>query len=426
MRSFPRALLPGAHRQRLAAASVTGALALGALVTPASPFNLVADDLKDRQSQVQEKIQGAAEELEHSSAAARKALAAAEAARAELDRAQGRLSQVRTRLDHARERDERMADKLAAAEARLETARVRLEEGQLALDQQRAVVRDTVAESYMEGSPELATLTSLLRTRSTEDLTRQQAATGAILGRETSMYDDLEAAELLLQIREDEVQAAKQQVADDRAAAAEHLVKIQRLTAQAVTVRDEVRDLAVQRADARRTAFAAKMKDRKALAALKRQEARIKKRIAAAAARARGSSVSAQPSGFLLRPVPGVVTSPYGYRTHPIYGYRGMHDGTDFGVSCRQPMLASGTGTVIAKYYSRVYGNRLYLSLGRVNGKSLTVVYNHAYGYRYDVGQRVQRGAVIGTVGSTGWSTGCHLHFSVLVAGRAVDPMNWL
>ena len=426
MRSFPRALLSGAPRRRLAAASATGALALGSLLAPASPFQLAADDLKDKQQHVEQKIRGAAEELEHSSAAARKALAAAEAARAELDRAQGRLSRVRVRLDAARRLDERMAEKLAAAEERLEVARRELEEGQEALAEQRDVVRERVRDSYMQGSLELATLTSLLRTRSTEDLTRQQAATGAILGREASMYDDLEAAELLLQIREEQVEDAQREVADEREAAAEHLEKITTLTAKAVAVRDQVRGLAVKRADARRAAFAAKMKDRKALAALKRQEARIKKRIAAAAARARGSSINAAPSGFLLRPVPGPVTSSFGYREHPIYHYWGMHDGTDFGVSCRQPMRAAGTGTVIAKYYSQVYGNRLYLSLGRVNGKSLTVVYNHAYGYRYDVGQRVPRGAVVGTVGSTGWSTGCHLHFSVLVAGRAVDPMNWL
>ena len=187
-----------------------------------------------------------------------------------------------------------------------------------------------------------------------------------------------------------------------------------------------MRSLAATRADARRAAFAAKLKDRKALNRLKKQEARIKQRILAAARASRGSSISAQPSGFLQRPVAGPVTSSFGYRTHPIYKYWGMHDGTDFGVACREPLKASGTGTVIAKYYSEVYGNRLYLSLGRVNGKSLTVVYNHAYGYRYDVGDRVARGAVVGTVGSTGWSTGCHLHFTVLVAGKAVDPMNWL
>ena len=417
---------PSASRQRLAAAAAAGALALGAMSIPSAQFSLAADDLKDQQKKVQKKLDGAAADLEHSSAAARKALAKAESARADLDRAKGRLSRVRVRLDHARTRDERMAEKLARAEDRLEQARVDLAEGQAALAAQHQVVRDRVADSYMQGSPELATITSLLRTRSTEDLTRQQTATGAIMSRETGMYDDLEAAELLLQTRETEVQTAKQEVASDRRKAAQHLEKIRRLTAQAVAVRDEVRELATTRAEVRRKAFAVKMKDQKALNRLKRQEARIKQRILAAARASRGSSVSAQPSGFLQRPVAGPVTSSFGYRTHPIYKYWGMHDGTDFGVACREPLRASGTGTVIAKYYSEVYGNRLYLSLGRVNGKSLTVVYNHAYGYRYDVGDRVARGAVVGTVGSTGWSTGCHLHFTVLVAGKAVDPMNWL
>ena len=397
---------PSASRQRLAAAAAAGALALGAMSVPTSPFSLAADDLKDQQKKVQKKIHGAAEDLEYSSAAARKALAKAEAARADLDRAKGRLSRVRVRLESARTRDERMAEKLQQAEERLEQARIDLEAGQEALAEQRRVVRDRVAESYMQGSPELATITSLLRTRSTEDLTRQQTATGAIMSRETGMYDDLEAAELVLQTRETEVQTAKQEVAVDRRKAAQHLEKIRRLTAQAVSRRDDVRDLAATRADARRAAFAAKLKDRKALNRLKKQEARIKQRILAAARASRGSSISAQPSGFLQRPVAGPVTSSFGYRTHPIYKYWGMHDGTDFGVACREPLKASGTGTVIAKYYSEVYGNRLYLSLGRVNGKSLTVVYNHAYGYRYDVGDRVARGAVVGTVGSTGWSTG--------------------
>ncbi len=400
---------PSASRQRLAAAAAAGALALGAMSVPSAQFSLAADDLKDQQKKVQKKLDGAAADLEHSSEAARKALAKAESARADLDRAKGRLSRVRVRLDHARTRDARMAEKLAKAEDRLEQARVDLAEGQAALAAQHQVVRDRVADSYMQGSPELATITSFLNSRSTEDLTRQQAATGAIMSRETGMYDDLEAAELLLQTRETEVQTAKQEVASDRRKAAQHLEKIRRLTAQAVAVRDEVRELATTRAEVRRKAFAVKMKDQKALNRLKRQEARIKQRILAAARASRGSSVSAQPSGFLQRPVAGPVTSSFGYRTHPIYKYWGMHDGTDFGVACREPLRASGTGTVIAKYYSEVYGNRLYLSLGRVNGKSLTVVYNHAYGYRYDVGDRVARGAVVGTVGSTGWSTGCHL-----------------
>jgi murein DD-endopeptidase MepM/ murein hydrolase activator NlpD len=89
-------------------------------------------------------------------------------------------------------------------------------------------------------------------------------------------------------------------------------------------------------------------------------------------------------------------------------------------------MRAIAGGTVISRYWSSVYGNRLYLSLGQINGKNITAVYNHATGYRVNVGDRVAQGEVVGYVGSTGWSTGCHLHFTILVNGTAVDPMNWL
>ena len=131
-------------------------------------------------------------------------------------------------------------------------------------------------------------------------------------------------------------------------------------------------------------------------------------------------------NGFLLPPVTGPVTSPFGYRIHPIYHYWGLHDGTDFGVSCGEGMRAAADGTVISRYWSDVYGNRLYINVGRVNGHNLTVVYNHATSYRVNVGEHVTRGEIVGYVGSTGWSTGCHLHFTVLQDGTAVDPMTYL
>lgn len=418
MRSFP-----SASRHRLASAATAGALVLGALAIPLAHAD---DDLKDQQKKVQKQIEGAADDLEQSSKATRKAFAAAAKARADLDSAKAELGTVRSKLDEAKLEDARMEQRLAAAQLRLESARDELVAGQEALDEQRDVVKDRIADTYMQGSPDMLVLGSLLNSSSTSDLTRQQAASSAIVGRETSMYDDLDAAEVLLQVREDEVETAKDRVADERAAAAAQLSKVKSLTAQAVQVRDEVRGLVSKRLSARKKATAAKQADQAALSALRRQESRIKARIAAAARRARGTSVSARPTGYLLPPVGGVVTSPFGYRTHPIYGYRSMHDGTDFGVACGQPMVASGTGTVIAKYYSEVYGNRLFLNLGQVNGRSLTVVYNHARSYRYGVGARVSRGTTIGYVGDTGWSTGCHLHYSVLVGGNPVDPMNWL
>ena len=81
---------------------------------------------------------------------------------------------------------------------------------------------------------------------------------------------------------------------------------------------------------------------------------------------------------------------------------------------------------MINTYWDEVYGNRLYLSIGRVNGANITLVYNHMSGYAAGEGETVARGEVVGYVGSTGWSTGCHLHFTVLRNGEPVDPMNYM
>ncbi len=143
-------------------------------------------------------------------------------------------------------------------------------------------------------------------------------------------------------------------------------------------------------------------------------------------ARRQSGGFTGSTGGFLQRPVPGYVTSSYGYRRHPIFGYWGLHDGTDFSAPCGTPNRAVASGTVIARFWSDVYGNRLYLDIGRVNGKNMTVVYNHLSSYRVSSGARVQRGEVIGYSGSTGWSTACHLHFTVMLDGVPVDPMNYM
>ena len=137
-------------------------------------------------------------------------------------------------------------------------------------------------------------------------------------------------------------------------------------------------------------------------------------------------ATAGQTDGLLSRPVPGYVTSSFGYREHPIYGYWGLHNGTDFSAPCGTPMRAASGGRVIARYYDAVYGNRLFLGLGMVNGSYVTAVYNHASSYRYGVGATIPRGAVLGYSGTTGWSTACHLHYTILVNGKPVDPMRFM
>ena len=125
----------------------------------------------------------------------------------------------------------------------------------------------------------------------------------------------------------------------------------------------------------------------------------------------------------LVRPASGVVTSPYGMRRHPVTGVWKLHDGTDFGAGCGSPILAAAAGTVASITWTSTYGNRLVIDHGTSASGHLLTGYNHARAYAVAVGARVHAGQVIGTVGSTGLTTGCHLHFQVFVDGRPVDPM---
>ena len=129
--------------------------------------------------------------------------------------------------------------------------------------------------------------------------------------------------------------------------------------------------------------------------------------------------------GF-LNPVTGPVTSGFGMRLHPLLKIWKLHDGTDFGAACGTAIWAPYAGVVTRTAFNAAYGNRLFVSHGSVDGVRVETAFNHATRYLVRPGQRVSRGQVIGEVGSTGLSTGCHLHLMVWLNGRLSNPMSWL
>jgi murein DD-endopeptidase MepM/ murein hydrolase activator NlpD len=129
--------------------------------------------------------------------------------------------------------------------------------------------------------------------------------------------------------------------------------------------------------------------------------------------------------GF-LPPVAGAVTSVYGMRLHPLLKTWKLHDGTDFAAACGTAIRAPYAGVVTRAFFNPAYGKRLFVSHGHVDGVRVETAFNHAARYLVRPGQRVSRGQVIGEVGSTGLSTGCHLHLMVWLNGRLSNPMRWL
>ncbi|MCR6030692.1 peptidoglycan DD-metalloendopeptidase family protein [Gordonia jinghuaiqii] len=127
------------------------------------------------------------------------------------------------------------------------------------------------------------------------------------------------------------------------------------------------------------------------------------------------------------------VTSPYGPRNNPVTGEPSFHDGVDYGGPCSTPFRAASAGVVVKAGPDPVYGHQIIVDHGQASGSedrssSIETRYGHMYarGLSVRVGDRVRTGQVIGSVGSDGWSTGCHLHFTVEVGGRTVDPLTFL
>ena len=121
---------------------------------------------------------------------------------------------------------------------------------------------------------------------------------------------------------------------------------------------------------------------------------------------------------MLQRPVPGRVTSAFGKRRHPILGYTRMHKGMDFRAGHGTPILAAADGRVTRAGRAGGYGKQVRIK----HEGGLTTSYSHMSRIAADVGDRVRKGEVIGYVGSTGLSTGPHLHYELYRNGTPINP----
>ncbi|MEO7746425.1 MAG: M23 family metallopeptidase [Actinomycetota bacterium] len=218
------------------------------------------------------------------------------------------------------------------------------------------------------------------------------------------------------------------------------------------------KQLGAQLAEIARQARIKAARDRaaRAAAAARAREAVRRKRAAAARERARaaraarsanrssgsassgssdGPSGSSSPSpspggftssGYLTEPVDNAyVTSEFGMRFHPILHYWRLHAGIDFGVACGTPVHAAAEGQVVSAGWGGGYGNRIVVDHGLVGDVGLATTYNHLTSIVVPSGS-VRRGQLIGYSGTTGSSTGCHLHFETYDNGLPVNPRKWL
>jgi len=409
----------------MAAATVV-ALGAGVLSSPLAHADV--KHLRHQQAEAQHSVRHAKADLDESSSLARRAYAAMTRSRAELASARHDLQAARAHVQEARDRLLQVQRELREAVAQLNKAEADQARGQKAVDNQRNKLINTVTSFYEEGDPQLVGFLSLLKSATPADLTAKQANNNLVLDSQDQILDSLKASEVMLQVQTDQLTKARNQVAEKKQEAHDNLMLKRTYKQQAASARDRVLKTVQARKHALAMARRARAHDRAVLAHQNARADRIHRQLMAQIAREQrhGGGYRGTTSGLLMPPVNGPITSPYGYRINPVMHYYGLHDGDDFGAACGTPIWAAGNGTVMSEYYSSVWGNRLYINLGLVNGKNVTVIYNHLSAYRSHVGERVSRGQVVGLIGTTGWSTGCHTHMTVMVNGVAVNPAPWL
>ncbi|MFJ6070673.1 M23 family metallopeptidase [Streptomyces sp. NPDC093065] len=143
--------------------------------------------------------------------------------------------------------------------------------------------------------------------------------------------------------------------------------------------------------------------------------------------REESGSAGGAAGALLTAPVsPLTVTSPFGSREHPLTGVTKLHTGVDFAAPQGAQVVAARRGRVVFAALTSAYGNRVVIDHGTIQGKRVETTYSHLSSLGTAVGQTVEAGAPIGRVGSTGLSTGPHLHFEVVLDGYYTDPRPWV
>jgi murein DD-endopeptidase MepM/ murein hydrolase activator NlpD len=387
----------------------TAALALAAAATigvSARAVTRASAQQSDKQQQLQQQVNesGAAED------AARAKVVDAQASRAKADDA---LADVTTRLAAANER-------LTAAQATVDrlgleavVLQVKVDATQKKLTAARDDVRRSAVLLYRHGGG--ADMLGLLGASEGSGalvegkhyLQRVSDKRQDDARRVTKLKDQLDAQRAAVDQQKQEADAARAAAADEKA---------------------QLDELAAQQARARDAAESALQVENAALGAAIAQHDEAEAELAAESQRIAELAQSAGDGpalgdGTFIRPVPGPITSGFGYRTDPVTGATAYHAGLDIGAPCGTPIKAAGTGNVIsAGFNSGGYGNMTLIN----HGNGLSTLYGHQSSIIVSSGQSVTQGQVIGYVGSTGKSTGCHLHFEVRVGGNPVDPNAYL
>ena len=370
-----------------------------------------ADDLDDQVQDLQGQIDSSRLEQENWQQVIEDVSAKLKQIQADLDAANARLQSIQTKQAEINAQIAQTQNEIVKMEAYLKT--------------RQDVLNRRVRAIYMHG--QLNYLEVILGANSFSDFANRVELLKRVI---RSDYN------LILEIQKQKaaIEAKKAQLEEDKR-------QLDALAAEAEKTRQEI---AKKKAEQQKVLDAAK--SNKAAAAQMEQDLNaqlasvrnlIQQRLAAAEAARQAAQQQAasddeggggsddnyvQGTGAMGWPCSGPITSPFGYRTHPIFGTTIFHAGIDIGVDYGTPIHAADNGVVVYSGWISGYGNAVIID----HGGGISTLYGHNQSLAVSEGQSVSKGSVIAYAGSTGNSTGPHCHFEVDVNGSPVNPMGYL
>ena len=416
------------QRRRWAALVAVGAAAAVLVATPA------LGDPAGEKKQVDSKLAQAQAALEGSTARAQSAANRFFDANRQLPGARATLADSRGEVAAAQVMSAAAAKKAAVARAELAKAEAQLARIQAKVESARDTVSGFAAEAYM--GADASNVAAVLGSSSPTDLATKIAYLDTVSG------EQAQALELATKARQEAtdvknvVTVGKNAAEAADAQAARAVIGARAAEQAAVAANDRVLVLVSQRSSALKVADQERAADARRTRILRAESNRIaaELRAIAAAERARkrkqgGGGGGSVPSsgGYFTKPVNGWKSSDFGMRYDPYFRVWQLHAGTDYAAPSGAPIFAAAAGRVIRAGWNGGYGNYTCIYHGELsNGRGIATCYAHQSSIGVRVGERVGRGEVIGRVGTTGASTGNHLHFEVRVDGTPVNPLRYL
>ncbi len=374
--------------------------------------------LRDKLDETQRKLGEIRKNIDQAEATKKAALQDISSLDQKIDGLEGELATVTRKRDAAEA-------KLSETRAELDRLETAIRERQKTLDKARQDLRvqqervgERAAAIYKGGR--IAYVEILLNTERLLDLINRMDLLNRVIEQDQDVLNEIERLRTKVAREKDSLEQDQAQVAKMEAEQAETTAHLEELVGLRVTT---LRELDGAR-DAKQAIVAKAETDK---AAWEKQENSLLAESNSIEAELRGiastpAAGSVQGTGQMMWPVSGRISSSFGYRVHPIFKTRRMHTGIDIAVGAGTPIKAADAGTVVYAGWRGGYGKTVIIS----HGGGLTTLYAHQSALLVSNGQSVGKGSQVGRVGSTGYSTGPHLHFEVRRNGSPVNPLNFL